>query len=124
MYLSDVLYELKGVKISFAQAVQMTNLLTSSCPTTFTCSPSYDDGCNESDYAAQCCALCFYSICFSAITVCGNWTNNTLSALVEYDSMTYQAASNDGKRFTGRCDYFPKSIYILGAKVHVSLNTI
>ena len=68
LYLSGVLYDLKSVKISFAQAVQMTNLVTSSCQTPLTWSLSYDDGCSESDYPA----VCFYSICFSAITACGN----------------------------------------------------
>ena len=78
------------------------------------CRCCFEEG-SCSDSSLQCCALCFYSIlCFSAITACSYWNDQTLSAVAKYAVLIYQESLNDGNEFT--CDYVPQGINIYGWK--------
>ena len=71
--------------------------------------------------SGQCCAICYYSICFSTISACSYWNDQTLSAILEHADLHYQEGLNDGKEFT--CDYLPQGIDIYGADIEVVFNS-
>ena len=61
--------------------------------------------------SGQCCAMCYYSICFSSIMACNYCSDLTLSAIAEYAMLAYQLALNDGNEFT--CDYLPQIVVVI-----------
>ena len=111
-YKPNVLFELKGIKITVAQITnQHTNDSdTNMCPST---SNKFNSG--------KCCAICYYSICFSTISACSYWNDQILSAIIEHANLHYQEGLNDSKEFT--CDYLPQIIDICGADVEVVFNS-
>ena len=71
--------------------------------------------------STQCCAICYYSICFSTISACSYWNDQTFSAILQHADLHYQEGLNHGKEFT--CDYLPQGIDICGADVEVVFNS-
>ena len=86
VYKPDVLFELKGIKITVAQ---FTNCHTNNSDTNMC--PSTSDKFNS----AKCCAICYYSICFSTISACSYWNDQTLSAIIEHADLHYQKGLNN-----------------------------
>ena len=111
----NVLFELKGIKITVAQFTQVSNMDT--CNNTSQSSHYSSRTDNENFNSGQCCAICNYCICFSTVTACNYWNDLTLTAIAEHAMLHYQEALEDGKEFT--CDYLPQIVDICGAAVDV-----
>ena len=85
LHKTDILFELKGVKITVAQITNIhrntseSNL--SSCSSVCD-NEAFDD--NFNSCGQYCVIMCFYSICFSTITVCNYWNDLTLSVIAEH----------------------------------------
>ena len=121
-YKVDILFELKGIKINVAQFTQIANLHTKHSHDTNTC-PSIPNikTFNDKFNSGQCCAMCYYCICFSTISACSYWNDHTLSAIVEYANLHYQEGIKNGNEFT--CDYLPQIFNICGVDVEVVFNS-
>ena len=86
-------------------------------PSSIDSSTSDNQTLNENINFGQCCAMCYYSICFSTIIACSYWKEQTLNAIAEHAMLAYKDALNDGKEFT--CNYLPQIVDICGAAVDV-----
>ena len=119
LYQPDVLFELKGIKITVTQFTQVSNMDTcSNTSQSSHCSSRSDNQTsNENFNSGQCCAMCYYCICFSTITACNYWNDLTLTAIAEHAMLHYQEALKDGNEFI--CDYLPQIVDICGAAVDV-----
>ena len=123
LHKSDVLFELKGVKITVAQFTQITNIHTNTSESNLSsCSSACDERFHDNFNSSEQCSviMCFYSICFSTITAYNYWNDLTLSAIAEHAKLSDQEALNDRKEFT--TDYMPHIINICGAAVDVVFN--
>ena len=112
----DVLFEIKGIKITVAQFTWITNWDTNQSDTNM-CPSTSDNKFNS----GECCAICYYSICFSTISAYSYWNDQTLSAILEHADLHYQEGLNHGNEFS--CDYLPQGIDICGADVEVVFNS-
>lgn len=116
----DVLFEIKGVHITemLCDRVevldQQSNIHERSCNTdTNTVSRNIPLEC--------CCAISFYSICFSMIKSCGYWNVQTLEAIVDHASIFYRE-----KLYINNQDLtindFPSTLQIYDADISIAFN--
>ena len=89
-------FELRGVHITKVQTQvsEITQIKAVQCQQSFACQSS-DDNDNNNDlinddiesvasFMKCCCAISFYSICFSIIKPCSYWNESTLDAICDY----------------------------------------
>ena len=128
LYKPDVLFELKGVKITVVQCTQITNMHTNQISDTNTsesslscCSSVCDNETFNDNFisSGQSCAICLYSICFSTIMTCSYWNDESLSAVAEHGMLLYQQSSNDGNELS--CNYLPQTVSIYDAILGCSI---
>ena len=68
-----------------------------------------------------CCAISFYSICFSMIKSCGYWNAQTLEAIVDHASMFYrEKLYSNNQQLT--INDFPCTVQIYDADITVAFN--
>ena len=108
-YRGDVLFELKGVKIT--TAVANTSNDTSNAK-------SSELVCNEVSVTfAELCMIYIYSICFSTIKACTYWDDSTLDAVAENAMLFYKTSINMGNEFISEC--LPQRLNVLDANIDI-----
>jgi hypothetical protein len=114
-YSGDVLFELKGVKITVAQ---FTSYLQENRSKLDQYLATYHATiCNSSVASAESCAIYIYSICFSTIKACKYWNNSTLDAITESAILVYKKCLNVGNEFT--FNHLPQTLNVHEANVEI-----
>ena len=118
-YRGDVLFELKGVKITVAQFTSnIQNNTSKSNRSLPTCDATI---CNSSIGSAESCAIYIYSICFSTIKACKYWNDSTLDAVTENAMLVYKKSLNVGNEFT--CNHLPQTLNVHDANIEIVYTT-
>ena len=109
MYAPDILFELKGVKITIGavRSSIMSEKDTTSTENIFHCG-QYNI------------VLCYYALCFSAIMKCTYWNTEKLNAISEFSRSLSIEYINNNQTIT--CNDIPSILNICGADVNVTSN--
>ena len=121
----EVLFEVRGVHIS---EVQSTYSEISEQPFTYqsdTCNHKSNDiidGENQqtSFILKCCCAISFYSLCFSVIKPCAYWHQPTLDAICDHGNTYFQKVLKNSGGLT--INDFPNRLQVYDAEIHIMFN--
>ena len=68
-----------------------------------------------------CCAISFYSICFSIIKYCGYWNSQTLDRITDHANKFYKEKLN-GNNHPLTINNFPRTLQIYDADINIAFN--